>query len=196
MGLRQAVLTRASCIVACGGANGGLWRRATMSAPTTGWSRADARSAASRCSPNDPHLGLTTPSVWYFAALQAPGLDVIGATLPGVPGVVLGRNSRVAWGMTNTGVDQQDLYLERLNPDDAHEYETPTGWQRFGVADRAHQGQGRAGRLISSCASHGTARCSAGSPRSTRASRIRATCSRCAGRRWSPTDRTLPRSVP
>lgn len=80
---------------------------------------------------NDPHLGLTAPSVWYFAALQAPGLDVIGATLPGVPGVVLGRNARVAWGMTNTGVDQQDLYLERLNPDDPGEYETPTGWQRF-----------------------------------------------------------------
>jgi penicillin amidase len=80
---------------------------------------------------NDPHLGLTAPSVWYFAALQAPGLDVIGATLPGLPGVVLGRNSHVAWGMTNTGVDQQDLYLERLNPDDVREYETPTGWQRF-----------------------------------------------------------------
>jgi len=80
---------------------------------------------------NDPHLGLTAPSVWYFAALQAPGLDVIGATLPGLPGVVLGRNAHVAWGMTNTGVDQQDLYLERLNPEDAREYETPTGWQRF-----------------------------------------------------------------
>ncbi len=82
---------------------------------------------------NDPHLGLTAPSVWYFAALQAPGLDVIGATLPGLPGVVLGRNARVAWGMTNTGVDQQDLYLERLNPEDPQEYETPNGWQRFGV---------------------------------------------------------------
>jgi penicillin amidase len=80
---------------------------------------------------NDPHLGLTAPSVWYFAALQAPGLAVIGATLPGLPGVVLGRNAHVAWGMTNTGVDQQDLYLERLNPDDAREYATPTGWQRF-----------------------------------------------------------------
>ena len=80
---------------------------------------------------NDPHLGLTAPSVWYFASLQSPGLNVIGATLPGLPGVVLGRNDRVAWGVTNTGVDQQDLYLERLNPDDADEYETPTGWQRF-----------------------------------------------------------------
>jgi len=80
---------------------------------------------------NDPHLGLTAPSVWYFAALESPGLKVIGATLPGLPGVVLGRNDRVAWGVTNTGADQQDLYLERINPDDADEYETPTGWQRF-----------------------------------------------------------------
>ena len=80
---------------------------------------------------NDPHLGLTAPSVWYFASLQSPGLNVIGATLPGLPGVVLGRNDRVAWGITNTGADQQDLYLERLNPDDADEYETPSGWQRF-----------------------------------------------------------------
>jgi penicillin amidase len=80
---------------------------------------------------NDPHLGLTVPSVWYFAAIEAPGLSVIGATLPGLPGVVLGRNAHVAWGMTNTGVDQQDLYLERLNPDEPREYEMPGGWQRF-----------------------------------------------------------------
>jgi penicillin amidase len=80
---------------------------------------------------NDPHLGLTAPPVWYFAAIRAPGLDVIGATLPGLPGVVLGRNDRLAWGMTNTGVDQQDLYLERLIDDGANEYETPTGAQAF-----------------------------------------------------------------
>ena len=80
---------------------------------------------------NDPHLGLTTPSVWYFAGLQAPGLKVMGATLPGVPGVVLGRNDRIAWAFTNTGVDQQDLYLERINPEAADEYRTPEGWARF-----------------------------------------------------------------
>ena len=80
---------------------------------------------------NDPHLGLTTPSVWYFASMQAPGVNVIGATLPGVPGVVLGRNNRVAWAFTNAGVDQTDLYLERINPENPDEYQTPDGWARF-----------------------------------------------------------------
>ena len=80
---------------------------------------------------NDPHLGLTTPSVWYFAGMQAPGLKVMGATLPGVPGIVLGRNDRIAWALTNTGVDQQDLYLERINPEQPDEYQTPEGWARF-----------------------------------------------------------------
>jgi penicillin amidase len=80
---------------------------------------------------NDPHLGLSTPSLWYFAALSAPGLKVIGATLPGVPGVLLGRNDRVAWSFTNTGADQQDIYIERVNPANAAEYATPEGWAAF-----------------------------------------------------------------
>jgi penicillin G amidase len=64
---------------------------------------------------NDPHLGLTAPPVWYFAHLNAPGLETIGGTLPGVPAVVVGRNERIAWGLTTTGADVQDLYLERLD---------------------------------------------------------------------------------
>jgi penicillin amidase len=63
----------------------------------------------------DPHLRLTAPAVWYFAHLNAPGLDAIGGTLPGVPGILVGRNDRIAWGLTNTGADVQDLYLERLD---------------------------------------------------------------------------------
>lgn len=50
---------------------------------------------------NDPHLGLQTPGLWYFAHLSAPGLEVVGATLPGLPFVVLGRTDRFAWGFTN-----------------------------------------------------------------------------------------------
>jgi penicillin amidase len=54
---------------------------------------------------NDPHLGLTTPSTWYFAHLKSKDMNVIGGTIPGLPGVVLGRTTRVAWGFTNTAAD-------------------------------------------------------------------------------------------
>ncbi|MGH9368967.1 MAG: penicillin acylase family protein, partial [Thermoanaerobaculia bacterium] len=65
---------------------------------------------------NDPHLGLRTPSVWYLARLEAPGLSVAGATLPGVPGVIIGHNARIAWGLTSVEPDVQDLYLEEADP--------------------------------------------------------------------------------
>ena len=82
---------------------------------------------------NDPHLGLDAPSLWYLAHLSAPGLNVIGATLPGIPAVVLGRNDRVAWGFTNTAPDVQDLYIERIRPDNPRQYQTPGGWADFSV---------------------------------------------------------------
>src|SRR6185436_739820 len=82
---------------------------------------------------NDPHLGLTAPPVWYFAQLSAPGMNVIGATLPGVPGVILGRSDRIAWGFTNTGPDVQDLYIEKL--DAAGGYHTPEGPQPFQLVE-------------------------------------------------------------
>ena len=78
------------------------------------WAVSGARSASGKpLLANDPHLGLTAPPVWYFAHLHAPGVDAIGGTLPGVPGIVVGRNQRIAWGLTNTGADVQDLYLEK-----------------------------------------------------------------------------------
>ncbi len=64
---------------------------------------------------NDPHLQIEFPSVWYEMHLVAAGLDVAGVTIPGVPFVALGHNARIAWGMTNTGADVQDLYLERVD---------------------------------------------------------------------------------
>ena len=80
---------------------------------------------------NDPHLGLSAPALWYFAHLSAPGLNAIGATLPGIPGVVLGHNDRIAWGFTNTAPDVQDLYIERINPANPKQYQTPDGWVDF-----------------------------------------------------------------
>jgi penicillin amidase len=91
---------------------------------------------------NDPHLGLSAPAIWYYARLQSPAgqardgtvlaaIDVAGATLPGLPFVVLGRTQEVAWGFTNTNPDVQDLYLEQVHPDDPGRYRTPDGWAAF-----------------------------------------------------------------
>jgi penicillin amidase len=63
---------------------------------------------------NDPHLGLSTPSIWYYARLNLSDGPVIGTTAPGAPFVILGRNASIAWGFTNTGFDVIDL-VER-NP--------------------------------------------------------------------------------
>jgi len=98
------------------------------------WVVSGARSATGKpLLANDPHLGLTAPAVWYFAHITTPGFEAIGATLPGVPAIVLGRNSHFAWGFTNTGPDVQDLYLERL--DGAGNYLTPEGARPFTVHD-------------------------------------------------------------
>ena len=80
---------------------------------------------------NDPHLGLTAPALWYFAHLSAPGMNVIGGTLPGVPAVILGHNDQIAWGLTNTAPDVQDLFIEQINPDNEAQYRTPDGWAAF-----------------------------------------------------------------
>jgi penicillin G amidase len=68
----------------------------------------------------DPHLDLTLPSIWYEAHLVVPGtLDVYGATIPGLPAIVLGFNRDVAWTFTNTGADVMDFYVEEVD-DDSH----------------------------------------------------------------------------
>ncbi len=92
---------------------------------------------------NDPHLGLSAPALWYFAHLSAPGLNVIGATLPGIPSVVLGRNDRMAWGFTNTAPDVQDLYIERIHPEDRRKYQTPDGWAEFKVRNETIKVKGQ-----------------------------------------------------
>ncbi len=85
---------------------------------------------------NDPHLGLSAPAIWYLAHLQVKNSDgtlknLVGVTLPGAPLVLLGRNDRVAWGFTNTGSDVQDIFVERVNPANSDEYQTPRGFQPF-----------------------------------------------------------------
>jgi len=82
---------------------------------------------------NDPHRVMALPSLRYIVHLVAPGWNVIGAGEPGLPGVAVGHNQHIAWGFTIFGLDQQDLYLENLNPHDPLEYKTANGWERMRV---------------------------------------------------------------
>lgn len=66
---------------------------------------------------NDPHLGIQLPAIWYEVGLHAPDYDVVGFSFAGVPGVIIGHNDNIAWGVTNTAADVQDLYIERIEGD-------------------------------------------------------------------------------
>lgn len=73
---------------------------------------------------NDPHLRIQMPSIWMETHLSAPDMEVTGVTLPGVPCVLIGHNQKIAWGLTNTGADVVDLYVEKLSEDGAaYEFE-------------------------------------------------------------------------
>ena len=83
---------------------------------------------------NDPHLGSQMPSIWYQVGLHCRQVtedcpfDVAGFSFAGVPGVVIGHNAEIAWGFTNVGPDVQDLYIEKVNPDDEFQYELDGEW--------------------------------------------------------------------
>ena len=84
---------------------------------------------------NDPHLGFSAPILWYLARVETPGFAVAGATVPGVPFVVLGHNRRLAWGLTTTEADLQDLFIERTATGDAAAYDTPEGPRPYVVRE-------------------------------------------------------------
>jgi penicillin amidase len=123
----------------------GLWHRLAegfallddlgFGAETAGsnsWVLAGSRTRSGRpILANDPHLGLRAPSVWYLARLEAPGLLVAGATLPGIPNVIIGHNARIAWGLTSLEPDVQDLYLEETDPKDGRRYFHDGVWRTF-----------------------------------------------------------------
>jgi penicillin amidase len=83
---------------------------------------------------NDPHLGVQMPSIWYENALHctprgaACPFEVAGFSFPGAPGVVIGHNDHIAWGMTDLSPDVQDLYIEKINPDNPNQYEVNGQW--------------------------------------------------------------------
>ncbi len=92
---------------------------------------------------NDPHRVLAEPSLRYMVQLVAPGWDVEGAGEPALPGVAVGHNRHIAWGFTIFGEDQEDFYVEQLNPRDPLEYKTPSGWARMKVIRTTFHVRGR-----------------------------------------------------
>ncbi|MFO7680196.1 MAG: penicillin acylase family protein [Chloroflexota bacterium] len=80
---------------------------------------------------NDPHLGVQMPSIWYEVGLHAPDYNVRGFSFASVPGVIIGHNDRIAWGVTNVGPDTQDLYVEKFNPDNRNQYEYMGEWEEL-----------------------------------------------------------------
>ncbi|MGQ9555398.1 MAG: penicillin acylase family protein [Anaerolineae bacterium] len=84
---------------------------------------------------NDPHLALTMPSIWYENHLVCPELEVTGVSFPGTPAVVLGHNAHIAWGMTASFPDVQDVYMERLNPQDHGQYEYQGAWEQATIVN-------------------------------------------------------------
>src|SRR5258708_13798457 len=83
---------------------------------------------------NDPHLGQAAPSIWYECHLVAGDIDVIGAGFPGAPGIVIGHNRHIAWGLTNAISDVEDLYIEKFNPQNPNQYEYMGKWEEAQVA--------------------------------------------------------------
>lgn len=84
---------------------------------------------------DDPHLGLSTPSIWYQMHLKSPEQNVGGVIFAGVPGIILGHNEDIAWGVTNVGPDVQDLYIEQPNPDDPTQFLYDGEWEKAEVRD-------------------------------------------------------------
>ena len=102
---------------------------APASPGSNNWALAGRRTASGApLVANDPHLPFRIPGTWYQALLRAPGYEVAGMTLPGVPGVVIGRNADVAWALTNVMLDDHDVFFEDMET-------TPDGGRRVRRGD-------------------------------------------------------------
>jgi penicillin amidase len=97
---------------------------------------------------NDPHLGIQMPSIWYEIHLSGGGIDVIGASFPGAPAVIIGHNQRIAWGVTNVGPDVQDLFIERMNPQNPKQYQFQGQWVDAKVINEEIKVKGAASRQL------------------------------------------------
>ncbi|MCK4429857.1 MAG: penicillin acylase family protein [Candidatus Aminicenantes bacterium] len=93
------------------------WMRVFLSQGSNNWVIAGSRTESGKpLLANDPHLEISLPPIWYEIHLNCPTINVIGVSIPGMPLVIIGHNESIAWGITNSAADVQDLYIEKINP--------------------------------------------------------------------------------
>ena len=80
---------------------------------------------------NDPHMMFAAPTLWYLAGLELESGAIVGGTIPGMPAMFVGRSATLGWGVTASYLDDLDLYIEQLKPDDPDQYLTPNGFRTF-----------------------------------------------------------------
>ncbi len=105
-------------------------RPGAFAGASNAWAAAPSRSAAGgTLLANDPHLGLTAPTIIYLARLELATGGVIGGTIPGLPVMMLGRSENFGWGLTAAYLDDQDVFIEELDPGDPSRVRTPNGFE-------------------------------------------------------------------
>lgn len=130
--------------------NGGTWPTTDPQPSHIGsnnWAVSGSRTASGNpilC--NDPHLGLGLPSIWYEVQLHAPGINCYGVSLPGAPGIVIGFNDKVAWGVTNAGRDVKDYYAITFEDYSRKRYRYGDTWKESSM--RIEEVKVRGGRSV------------------------------------------------
>ncbi len=105
-----------------------------LAGASNAWAASAERAAAGApLLATDPHLALIAPSYWYLARLEFENGGAIGGTIPGIPGILVGRNTHIAWGITSAYLDDQDIYIEKLDSENPNRYLTPQGPESFAV---------------------------------------------------------------
>ncbi len=113
-----------------------LFNPPELAGASNGWAAGISRSATgATLLANDPHLGLTAPTIWYLVRLELRGGGIIGGSIPGVPVILAGRSADLGWGLTTAYLDDQDVFIEEVNPADSSQYRTPEGWKAFEARD-------------------------------------------------------------
>ncbi len=107
-----------------------------LAGASNAWAALGSRSASgSTLLATDPHLPLYAPGYWMIARLEFSDGGAIGGTIPGIPGILIGRNADLGWGITSSYLDDQDIVVEKLNPQNSDEYLTEDGYVAFETRD-------------------------------------------------------------